>query len=127
MILASVFAIGSLTAGPVMAQGQFDSRAKQEESRFERHQTRQSLTTHERRRGEQSDVVQVPDWAESQSPRSGGEASYPSGIQTKADDDPGRAVPIDGGLIWLFLLGVGYGLFRLRVVEPRPTSRELLV
>lgn len=62
-------------------------------------------------------VGDLPDWAESRTrsrvkvERTDEAASPTSGFETK-DRRPG--VPVDGGLIWLVLVGIGYGVFRLR-------------
>ncbi len=64
----------------------------------------------------------LPDWAETSppdesfdSPEQGGYTGG-QGVSTKGhnDKDP---VPVDSGIIWLFLAGIGYGVIRLKGEE----------
>jgi len=66
---------------------------------------------------ETSGVGTVPEWAQSQSSEESFRSSSPKERFRSNADDPGRAVPIDGGLIWLVLAGLGYGGYRLRGTE----------
>lgn len=74
-------------------------------------------TPNQTRNRSDSQVENLPDWAESRSPKTardhregrvGGE-----GMQTNVKDRP-TPVPVDSGLIWLVVAGIGYGVFRLR-------------
>lgn len=62
---------------------------------------------------EESKVGAVPEWAESRSRNESFGSSTPDGALRPNDTDPGRPVPIDGGLIWLVLAGLGYGGYQL--------------
>lgn len=65
-------------------------------------------------------VENLPDWAESSESFSQGRsrgsaqrsAQTGGGFRTKGHNDR-HTVPVEGGSIWLFLAGIGYGVFRL--------------
>jgi hypothetical protein len=74
-----------------------------------------------RLRGRDSQVGNLPDWAESRTPSRSTEGSSGESVSPTSEFRPkvGRPVPVNGGLVWLVVAGIGYGVFRL-TKEPFP-------
>lgn len=70
--------------------------------------------------GSGSSVERLPEWARSQPSRKR-HSSSEAPTESFRTNDPGRpGVPVDGGLVWLVVAGVGYAVYRLQ--RPRPSS-----
>lgn len=116
--VAKGFCLLALTL--VFLGGEYEVTAQDRRSLDNSYQVRSSQTL--QNKTNRSQVENLPDWAESGASKSGSddysdqEGSVEEGVQTRGSpaDRPGSEVPVDGGVVWLILAGVGYGVFRLQ-------------
>lgn len=115
-LLTLILAIDGGGVDPSWGQTRYRAQVTPERSKYDTSPDRRGELRGREGRGA---VEQLPDWAESRVPSSKENAGVSTSQFGTHDHGSGHPppkpeVPVDGGLIWLVLVGIGYGVFRLR-------------